>query len=55
LTNVADHSSGGIVWSAPGRTGARLREFFELLGDRKAPIRAVSIDMSEPYAGAVRT
>jgi transposase len=55
LTNVADHLTGGIVWSAPGRSGATLQEFFALLGDRKDSIRAVSIDMSEPYAGAVRT
>jgi len=54
LTNVADHQRGRIVWSAPGRTGQTLREFFELLGDRKESIRAVSIDMSEPYAGAIR-
>ena len=54
LTNVADHQIGGIVWSAPGRTGRTLQEFFELLGDRKGSIRAVSIDMSEPYAGTVR-
>jgi transposase len=54
LTNVADHSSGRIVWSAPGRTGVRLQEFFELLGDRKESIRVVSIDMSEPYAGTIR-
>jgi transposase len=54
LTNVADHSSGGIVWSAPGRTGATLSEFFALLDDRKDSIRAVSIDMSEPYAGTIR-
>ena len=54
LTNVADHETGGIIWSAPGRTGRTLEEFFELLGDRKDSIRAVSIDMSEPYAGAIR-
>jgi transposase len=42
------------VWSAPGRTGATLQEFFELLGDRTESIQAVSIDMSEPYAGAIR-
>jgi transposase len=54
LTNVADHGSGGIVWSAPGRTGATVREFFELLGDGRDSIRTVSIDMPEPYAGAVR-
>jgi transposase len=55
LTNVADHLTGGIVWSAPGRSGRTLGEFFALLGERKASIRAVSIDMSEPYAGAIRT
>ena len=55
LTNVADHGTGGIVWSAPGRSGDTLAEFFELLGDRRRSIRAVSIDMSEPYAGAIRT
>lgn len=55
LTNVADHVTGGIVWSAPGRSGHTLQEFFQLLGDRTDSIRAVSIDMSEPYAGAVRT
>jgi transposase len=55
LTNVADHQTGGIVWSAPGRSGRTLGEFFELLGERKHSIRAVSIDMSESYAGAIRT
>jgi transposase len=54
LTNVADHDSGGIIWSAPGRSGATLAGFFALLGERKGSIRAVSIDMSEPYAGTIR-
>lgn len=54
LTNVADHRTGGIVWSAPGRSGHTLGEFFELLGERRNSIRAVSIDMSEPYAGTIR-
>ena len=54
LTNVADHQRGAIIWSAPGRTGATLAEFFALLGERKDSIRAVSIDMSEPYAGEIR-
>ena len=54
LTNVADHQTGGIIWNAPGRTGRTLEEFFALLGDRKDSIRAVSIDMSEPYAGTIR-
>ena len=46
LTSVADHRSGSIVWCAPGRNAATLRAFFELLGERKHTIRAVSIDMS---------
>lgn len=54
LTNVADHATGGIIWSAPGRSGHTLGEFSELLGDRNASIRAVSIDMSETYAGTIR-
>jgi transposase len=54
LTNVADHQAARIIWSAPGRTGAALEEFFALLGDRKDSIRAVSIDMPEPSAGAIR-
>ena len=54
LTNVADHQSGRIVWSAPGRSGQTLQEFFDLLGERTQSIRAVSIDMSEPYAGTIR-
>lgn len=54
MTNVADHDSGGIVWSAPGRSGQTLAEFLVLLGERKDSIRAVSIDMSEPYAGTIR-
>ena len=32
----------------------RCRKFFELLGERKDSIRAVSLDTPEPYAGAIR-
>jgi transposase len=53
ITNVADHHSGRIVWSAPGRNGDTLAQFFELLGDRRHTIRAVSIDMSAPYIKAI--
>jgi transposase len=49
LTSVADHASGSIVWCAPGRNAATLQAFFDLLGDRKHSIRAVSIDMSGGY------
>jgi transposase len=54
LTCVADHRSGAIVWCAPGRNSATLQAFFDELGDRKASIRAVSIDMSGEYQRAIR-
>jgi transposase len=54
LTSVADHRSGAIVWCAPGRNSATLQRFFEMLGDRKQSIRAVSIDMSGDYQRAIR-
>jgi transposase len=38
----------------PGRGGRTLQEFFELLGEHEDSITAISIDMSEPYAGAIR-
>jgi transposase len=53
LTSVADHRGGGIVWCAPGRNAETLQEFFDLLGDRKHSIRAVSIDMSGGYEKAI--
>ncbi|MCA1698972.1 MAG: ISL3 family transposase [Actinobacteria bacterium] len=54
LTNVADHASGRIVWSSPGRNAQTLQQFFDLLGERKDSIRAVSIDMSGGYEKAIR-
>jgi transposase len=54
LTSVADHRTGAIVWCAPGRNSATLQDFFDQLGDRKASIRAVSIDMSGEYQRAIR-
>ena len=55
LTSVADHSSGAIVWCAPGRNQATLQAFFDELGrERCARIRAVSIDMSAGYEQAIR-
>src|SRR5437899_3023419 len=46
LTSVVDHRSGVIVWCSPGRNSDTLKEFFDLLGERKHSIRAVSIDSS---------
>jgi transposase len=54
LTSVADHRAGAIVWCAPGRNAATLHAFFDLLGDRRSSIRAVSIDMSGGYEKAIR-
>jgi transposase len=54
LTSVVDHEAGAIVWCAPGRNAATLRAFFDLLGERKSSIRAVSIDMSGGYEKAIR-
>jgi transposase len=54
LTSVADHASGSIVWCAPGRNAQTLQAFFDLLGERKHTIRAVSIDMAGGYQQAIR-
>ncbi len=54
LTSVADHRSGVIIWMCPGRNAATLQAFFAELGERRASIRAVSIDMSGGYEKAVR-
>lgn len=54
LTNVADHHTGRVVWSSPGKSAETLKEFFALLGERKHSIRAVSIDMAPAYEKAVR-
>jgi transposase len=54
LTTVADHQTGRIVWSAPGRNAQTLQDFFDALDDRKHSIRAVSIDMNGGYEKAIR-
>jgi transposase len=54
LTSVADHRTGAIVWCRAGRNSATLAAFFADLGDRRASIRAVSIDISGEYQRAIR-
>ena len=54
LTTVVDHRAGAIVWCAPGRNAQTLQAFFDLLGERRHSIRAVSIDMSGGYQQAIR-
>jgi transposase len=55
LTQVCDHTTGAIVWAKPGRNARTLQDFFDELGDHKASIRAVSIDMNGGYEKAIRT
>jgi transposase len=54
LTTVADHQTGRIVWSSPGRNAQTLQDFFDQLGERRHSIRAVSIDMNGGYEKAIR-
>ena len=54
LTVVADHQSGRIVWCRKGRNAATLQAFFAELAERRATIRAVSIDMSGGSEKAIR-
>jgi transposase len=45
LMVVVDHDTRRLVWAAPGRTSAAVREFFDLLGpERCAQITHVSAD-----------
>jgi transposase len=53
LTCVADHERGAIVWAKPGRDAKTLETFFDLLGNRRHTIKAISIDMSAGYENAI--
>lgn len=45
LMVVVDHDTRRLVWAAPGRTSATVREFFDLLGEQRcAQITHVSAD-----------
>ncbi len=63
LMVVVDHDARRLVWAAPGRTSATVREFFDVLGEeRRAQITHVSADgadfidgiVAETCPGAVR-
>jgi len=54
LTTVVDHHAGAIVWCAAGRNAATLQRFFDVLGERKVSIKAISINMSGGYQQAIR-
>jgi transposase len=55
LTVVADHDTGRVVWVAKGRSKAVMAAFYEALGEeRRAQIKAISMDMSAVYREATR-
>ncbi len=55
LMVVVDHDARRLVWAAPGRTSATVREFFDLLGPdtRSAQITHVSADGADFIATIV--
>ena len=54
LTVVVDHDTGRLLWAAPGRDRATLRQFFDQLGaDRSAQITLVSADAAPWIADVV--
>ena len=54
LMVVVDHGTGNLLWSAPGKDRATLREFFDLLGpERCALITHVSADQAQYIAQVV--
>jgi transposase len=55
VTVVSDLKRGRVVWVAPGKNAATVRQFFDALGPvRIARLEVVAIDMSEAYQAAVR-
>jgi transposase len=55
VTVVVNHTTGQVVWAAPGKNADTLRKFFAELGpERCAKLEAVTIDMSAAYKKAVR-
>ena len=54
ITEVVDHDSGRLVWAHPGRDGATVRKFLDLLGkERCAQIELVSCDMATWITGPI--
>ncbi|MGH2662050.1 MAG: ISL3 family transposase [Actinomycetota bacterium] len=55
VTLVTDHRSGKVVWGGEGKGKRTTERFFAELGAQGAAgLRAVSMDMAEGYAAAVR-
>ncbi len=55
VTIVTDHDSGKVVWAHEGKNAETLDKFFTELGpERCGQLRAVTIDMSQPYIKSVK-
>lgn len=55
LTVVLDYETGRVVWTGADRTRAALAGFFAgMTEEQRAGIRAVALDMHEPYIQAVQ-
>lgn len=56
LTCVTDHTTGNLVWAAPGRSQTTLEAFYRELGpERRDEIKAVSLDLHSGWITATRT
>ena len=55
LTCVTDHSTGKLVWAAPGRSQLTLEPFYDELGsERRERLEAVSLDLHSGWITATR-
>jgi transposase len=55
VTIVTDHDTGKIVWAHEGKNAETLDKFFAQLGpERCAQLRAITIDMAQPYIKSVK-
>ena len=55
LTVVVDHDTGRLIWAAPGRSEATLKQFFDELGkERSGKITMVTADAADWIRNVVR-
>ena len=56
MTVVLDYLTGRVVWLGQGRTTQTLRTFFAgMTPEQKQSLRAIAMDMHDPYISAVQT
>jgi transposase len=55
ITTVVDHVARKVVWAAPGKNAATVKQFFRALGHKRAAkLKTVTMDMSVAYIEAVK-